>query len=161
MTSGPKPIPIADRFWTKVAKRGPNECWEWCASLSNKGYGKIGRNGGGGHVPAHRVSWELSNGPIPNVQCVLHRCDNPPCVNPAHLFLGTKADNTADMISKGRNVPPRGEMSGRAKLTNDAVIDIRSRHANGERQVDLAHEYNLNDGTISRIISGKRWAHLP
>ena len=94
---------FAERFWSKVDRRNPDECWEWQADISNKGYGRLGTNKGGGWQ-AHRAAWELTNGPIPNGMFVCHRCDNPPCVNPAHLFLGTPKDNVQDMLAKGRAI---------------------------------------------------------
>ncbi len=98
---------LADRFWEKVHKCDPSECWLWRAGLSTQGYGRMSSPGKSGPVlMAHRVSYEFANGPIPPGLWVLHRCDVPRCVNPAHLFLGTVADNNADKVAKGRH--PRG-----------------------------------------------------
>jgi hypothetical protein len=91
---------LSVRFWEKVRIASKDECWLWTASLNNKGYGKIGE--GKKILLAHRVSWELHFGPIPDRLCVLHKCDNPKCVNPDHLFLGTQKDNAQDMVRKNR-----------------------------------------------------------
>jgi hypothetical protein len=96
-------IPLPDRFWPKVDKRGEDECWEWQGSRS-RGYGRILIGGAKGRpYQAHRIAWELTVGHrLPDSIMVLHRCDNPPCVNPAHLFLGTQLDNMRDCAAKGR-----------------------------------------------------------
>lgn len=100
--------PFAERFWEKVDRRSPDECWPWLGrARTSFGYGAfaIGRDRAN---RAHRIAWELTNGPVPVGLSALHRCDNPPCCNPAHLFLGTQADNIADMVAKGRH-RPRGK----------------------------------------------------
>ncbi len=95
-------LSLEERYWAKVEKTNDG-CWGWVSGTDAFGYGRLIAPGGRKNLKAHRVSWELHNGPIPGGMCVLHRCDNPPCSNPDHLFLGTKADNVADMNAKGRS----------------------------------------------------------
>ena len=95
--------PVEERYW-RYCRPSEYGCWDWVGARDTFGYGVIGRGGRGrGHTGAHRVSWQIHRGPIPPGMYVLHRCDNPPCSNPAHLFLGTHRDNVADMVAKGRN----------------------------------------------------------
>jgi len=141
-----------DRFWAKVDIRGPDECWEWQAGLSKSGYGVF-------HVSkqqwrAHRFSWFLSYGPIPIDKRILHSCDNRPCVNLSHLFLGTDADNIFDMMTKGRH---RAGHHGRRKLTEQQVAEIRSRRSAGEIGRALAKEYGITPDQIYRIFREKSW----
>lgn len=108
MRRGPKPIAPQDRFMSFVHMEPNTGCWLWCGSLNNKGYGQFGIgsefNGTAKLTYAHRFAWEMSFGKIPNGMCVLHKCDVPACANPAHLFLGTQAENMIDMHSKGRRI---------------------------------------------------------
>jgi HNH endonuclease len=97
---------LEERFWEKVDKRGPDECWEWTGGRFGPGYGALSRDRESGPAPAHRLSYEFAYGPIHDGLHVLHRCDNPPCVNPAHLWAGTHDDNMADRHAKGRSRGP-------------------------------------------------------
>lgn len=150
--------PLPERFWQKVDKLSPDDCWEWKGGKSPQGYGVIAVNQRG--QIASRVSYEMHFGSIPDGLCVLHKCDNPSCVNPAHLFLGTNSDNVADREAKGRNKPRYGAENGMAELTNDRVIDIRERFAKGERQVDLAKDHGVTRGTIWKIVHHRIWRHV-
>lgn len=133
------------------------ECWEWTGT-SITGYGVIYVNGR--PVKAHRFSFEFFNGPIPRGHHICHRCDNPGCVNPAHLFAGTDKENTADMFSKGRGNSPRGTRNRHARLTEEQVLEIRRLHACGRRQSELAQEYGVETPAISKIVLGKNWRYL-
>jgi len=132
-------------------------CFLWTGTTTG-GYGRV-RRGKRTHY-AHRVAYELLVGPIPEGMCVLHRCDTPPCVNPAHLFLGTIADNNQDMVQKGRGIAKSGEQHCRARLTEDDVLAIRARAAAGETQRPLAREYGVDQATISNIVTRKSWKHV-
>jgi len=157
-----KSIPAVDRFWPKVAKREPNDCWEWSGARDPNGYGRF-YHGRGSYKLSHRVAWELINGVIPGPSgllgmYVLHRCDNPPCCNPGHLFLGTHTDNMADMARKGRHADHRGERSSVSKLTLASVNAIRARLATGlETNTAIALDYGVYNSTISMIKHRKRW----
>jgi DNA-binding XRE family transcriptional regulator len=161
---------LADRFWSKVDKRGPDECWLWRSAVSKNGYGAFGI-GKRGHFGAHRIAWELTNGRIPrgggsHGTCVCHRCDNPLCVNPAHLWLGSCADNLRDMRDKGRQgrgevMARRGEANGFSKLTEQLVRDIRANYVLCRvTQRELALRFSVGRSTISYIINGKLWPHV-
>lgn len=143
----------------------PDECWGWRGSRNPKGYGRLGRTGGKSIALAHRVSWEIHFGEIPEGLCVLHRCDNPPCTNPSHLWLGSVADNQADMREKGRAVyPPRhsGETHPTAKLTQAQVDQIRARYVpRVYTYAKLAQDFGVHPGTIKRILANDTWATRP
>lgn len=147
-----------ERFWEKVAILDDNQCWEWKAALNEHGYGVTGCNG---EVElAHRYSYRAHYGEIPDGLCVLHHCDNPPCVNPRHLFVGTMKDNTQDSLRKGR-LKARGATNPMSKLTPKDVREIRSRYANTDVLMrELAVEYGVCRTNIVLIINRKRWKHL-
>jgi hypothetical protein len=141
---------IEERFWAKV--RVTPHCWEWQASLHTQGYGQIGV----GRTPrlAHRVSYELHYGPIPDGLVVRHRCDNKICVNPDHLLLGTAADNSRDAMERG--LLPYGDRNPQTRLTVKQVAEIRAQR--GVPQKDLAARYGVTQAHISNIQIGKRRA---
>lgn len=147
---------IERRFWKKV--RITPGCWTWTAALNNYGYGAIGSGGRGGPtLGSHRVSWEIHNGPIPYNFHVLHKCDNPKCVNPDHLFLGTHAENMADRDAKGRQSRTMGSAHGRAKLTEAQVLAIRE---DSRLHREISIEYGIDKAVVSRIKRRKLWAHI-
>jgi len=144
------------RYWAKVKKS--DGCWIWTAGRSPEGYGVIeaGRRGIG-KIRAHRASWIIHNGAVPLLH-VLHRCDNPPCVNPAHLFLGTDAENHADSAIKRRH--SHGTKHGSAKLSEAQVAQVRCRLSAGESQRSLAREFACSQATISAINRRETWRFL-
>ena len=143
------------RFWSRVERRDLFGCWLWTAVKDGNGYGEI--SVGGKMLRTHRVAYELAVGPIPKGLCVLHTCDNPPCVNPAHLWLGTKGDNTRDCIAKGRGARSKGEAHGLAKLKSKDIPKIR----NDDRALrTIAADYGVGRNTICDIKRRKRWIHI-
>lgn len=154
-----------ERFWEYVCKDGTQKsyvdsyCWQWTSVIAQNGYGRFWVNDKS--VPAHHFSYELHYGPIPNGLFVLHHCDNPSCVNPDHLFVGTIADNVHDMISKGRNVPTRGQRSSSCKLTPDKVRKIRVSCVSGNyQQKQIAEMFGVSQETICDIVHRRTWAWL-
>jgi len=142
------------RFWSKVNKT--NGCWLWLAGKHSYGYGLFYSDGK--CVRAHRFAWESVYGPIPDGLFVLHECDNPPCVNPAHLFLGTKRDNRLDCIIKGRNPKTLNYTKG-PKLTREMAMCLRERYLLGGVTItDLAVESGISQAHASAIIGGGAWA---
>lgn len=133
------------------------ECVEYTGTLQAAGYGVIQISKK--RTQAHRVSFELHNGPIPKGMMVRHKCDNPPCINPAHLELGGQMENMADMVERGRSLP--GERQPNAKLTDAQVVVILERLNNGETQRSLSIEYGVSHTTIYEIANNKRWTHIP
>ena len=140
----------ADRFWERLERRGDDECWEWNHILTMDGYGRMKWNPG--EHKAHRFSYRLHFGPIPDGMCVCHRCDNRKCCNPYHLFIGTRRENFDDMMAKGRNA--FGERHPRCKLKDDQVGEIRLLAAEGVKQMAIAAKFGVTPQCIGRIING-------
>lgn len=175
-------LAVTERFWRHVDKSGT--CWLWTGSLSGSGYGQFWPGGRRGDLTgAHRFSWELHNGPIPDGLHVCHHCDVKLCVRPDHLFLGTASDNNQDMTQKGRHASrtnpdwhvkgnahpwrthperfPVGEQCSHAKLTNQQVLEVRRRYDAGEtNKVALGREYGVSDSLIRAIVHRRIWRHI-
>lgn len=148
---------VEDRFWSKV-RRHPTDCWEWQRAKNKQGYGVFALTSRT-MVSAHRFAWMSAEGPIPEGLCVLHRCDNPKCVRPGHLFLGTFGDNNRDCSIKGRwrGGSPPGERHGSARLSEKDVLFIRASH---EKNVPLARRFGVNRQTIADVRDRRTWRHI-
>jgi len=148
-----------ERFWAKVDQSaGDDGCWNWTGAKA-AGYGRFGKKSNVRY--AHRFSYELHYGDIPDKMLVCHRCDNPTCVNPKHLFLGTPLDNMRDKVQKGRAKGGKGIRNARNKLTEAQVLTIRDRWAAGEQNKRrLAREFGVCPQQITNIITGKHWSFL-
>lgn len=152
--------PLEDRFWEKVQRGAADECWPWTGAVNlDRGYGRIRLSRTRRTDFAHRVAYELHYGPIPEGKIICHRCGNPKCVNPAHLYAGTFHDNNVDRIDHGRQAGGArpGEKHHMAKLTAAEVERIRERLANGEIGSALAREYGVSASQVSRIKRGENW----
>jgi hypothetical protein len=145
--------PLLDRLMEKIAKNEMTGCWEWTAYKEVHGYGVVGFKRKA--KLAHRVSYELHRGEIPAGMFVCHRCDNPSCVNPDHLFIGSQVENMADMAAKGR--APKGEAHSCAKLTERDVLAIKEAAGTNET---IAAKYGVGPSQVSRIKLGQTWKHL-
>lgn len=156
---------LSRRFLDKVEMEPMSGCWLWIASNRHGGYGGFWRNGKA--RAAHRESWILFNGKIPDGLHVLHRCDVRCCVNPSHLFLGTHTDNVRDMVKKGRHATHgpglKGSSHPMAKLTDREVYKIRASYIHGKKggqRRRLASEYGVSESMISKIVNGVFWRHI-
>lgn len=152
-TADPK---VLARFWRYTRKT--DGCWEWQSSLS-RGYGQMSGGPGRPLIAVHRFSYTLHIGPIPPGLSVCHRCDNRRCANPAHLFLGSPAQNSADMVAKTRQ--ERGERHHAARFTEAEVVAIIAALSAGASQASLAREYRVSEGAICHIAAGRTWRFLP
>ena len=149
------------RFWTGVQIDDLVDCWLWMRRKNSEGYGNI--RWYGETWLTHRVAWNISRGEIPQGMLVCHHCDNPPCVNPSHLFLGTDLDNARDKIAKGRSVLPpsfAGEKNPMATLTAPAVLEIRRLYKEGATQISLCRKFEASQTQIWLIVHNRRWKHL-
>lgn len=167
----------ASRFWAKVDRSG--SCWLWTRGKDKDGYGKFAISGPAGlpyqqkHVRAHRLAWEMTNGPAPADAVMMHSCDTPACVNPAHLSPGTQAENRTDCTLKGRNAfgalngastcpetRPRGERHGLATIDADVVREVRRLRATGLSYPAIARATRATAAQVYQIIAGKTWRHV-
>lgn len=153
----PAVVAIKERFLKKtfVDKNG---CWIWTGSRIRKQYGRFSVEGKARF--AHRVSWELFNGKIPPEKEVCHHCDVKPCVNPAHLFVGTRQDNMDDAVKKDRLWKRKGSENPTAKLTDKKVREIRKRHLDGEKLSPLSKEFGVSYQALYMIVNNKNWKHV-
>ena len=154
---------ITDKFWSRVNKNGSipehcpelGNCWEWMGAYTSK-YGSF-TNGLGNRTRAHKASWLINNGNIPDGLWVLHKCDNPKCVRPEHLFIGTAKENTEDMNKKARG--SYGENRPASKLTWNDVDEIRLKHSNGQAIRSLAREYNVSQRAMQAVVRKENWKY--
>lgn len=151
---------LEDRFYEKVDQGNTDECWEWQATRTEVGYGRISVDGR--LEVAHRVSWylhegEWPDGEFPDGERVLHTCDNRACVNPNHLYLGDQSDNVQDSYDRGQKEPMQGEQNPKSKLTVEDVREIRSRLSDGEYQTSIAEDFGISQFNVSQIELEKTW----
>jgi len=146
------------RFWSRVPRLDSSKCWNWAGCLDSNGYGVMSIKNQAKR--AHRVSFMIHYGSTRGGMHVLHRCDNPACVNPSHLFEGTNTDNVADMVDKERN--PRGETCGLSRFSESQILEIRSKYVkNVYGMKRLAREFGTCQSTINKILKRRTWKHVP
>lgn len=150
-------VPMVARFWAMVSEQG--DCWIWGGALDRDGYGRIGLPGGHSkYIRSHRFSWLIHYGPIPTQMCVLHRCDNPSCVRPDHLWLGTTADNQTDMMAKRRST--HGDRSARARLNKAQVLSVLEMLADDVPGATIARHFAVSASAISAIKRCRTWRYV-
>ena len=148
-----------ERFWNKVDTSG--RCWEWTGATNGVGYGRISIEGKS--ILTHRFSYSLVYGPVPDGMLVCHHCDNPGCVKPSHLFIGTQSDNLKDAFGKGRLTPPciRGEAHVSSKLVENDVHEIRRLYATGRvTQAVLGKMWRISEVMAGKIVNRRKWKHV-
>jgi len=151
--------PVKERFEQRYEIDDETGCWEWTGTMMGGGYGQMSVNNR--NEGAHRISYRLHNGEIPEGAFICHTCHNPPCVNPDHLYAGDAASNAQDAIENGDWPEIRGSDTGNSELTEDDVREMRGRYADGEvTYEDLKREYDVSLGTVSRAIRGIDWEHV-
>ena len=157
---------VLDRFWSKVNKDGPTmphmdtPCWVWVAATNTKGYGSYWATAESSCL-AHRFSFQATNGFDITGQLILHKCDNPACVNHEHLYVGDHLDNSSDMVARGRLNSRAGSFNANTTLTEQLVLEIRAAARNGVPRRQLRLKYNLPKTTIARIVTYQNWTHVP
>jgi hypothetical protein len=149
---------LIKRFFEKFGVGQSNECWNWKASTAGRGYGQIKLPKTRKQIYAHRLSYEIHNGELPDGMMVLHSCDNPRCVNPAHLSLGTGKENLEDMAMKGRHL--YGERNTEHKLTEEQVNAIFDLSESGMSQHEISRRFDVGQPQVGRILRGERWLHV-
>lgn len=152
-------LTASERLWARLDRRNKYACWEWPGNRRPNGYGIIYADGK--QRSTHRLSWESTHGEIPAGMLVCHKCDNRLCCNPSHLFLGTQSDNIMDCVSKNRNNHVKGESHPGSVFSEFDIRYIRKMYDSGAKiQQELANEYGVRHGTISKIVRRERWVHI-
>jgi hypothetical protein len=147
---------IQEKFWSKVTLSGSNDCWLWIGDKDPDGYGRI--RSGTTRIRAHRVSYELFIGAIDKNLVICHKCDNPSCVNPKHLWMGTTQENTSDMVSKERHA--YGERNGQSKLTKKQVDEIKKIYGTGQYTLkEIGKIFGVTYAMVHLIVKNKNWKH--
>ncbi len=151
-------VSLEDKFWSFVDKKGEDNCWEWTGNLFKQGYGRMYHHSTK-EPKAHRLSYMINIGNIPEGLLVCHICNNKSCVNPKHLYVGTNQDNSDDMKNSGRSLT--GEKASASKLKEEEVLKIRELFAKSERSLeDLGYQFNISAGSIHAIVTGLSWKHV-